>query len=100
MNFSGPKSRSVYQRRVEINEQLSRRNSLNAFCYRSNWVNSVVFKNWHLYFLEVDIEWIKIDVVDVLSLMSVYDITVCVSWKQLILRNYNKSHKLIVFVSF
>ena len=66
--FFLPKSRSVYQRSVEINEQLSRRNSLNALCYRSNCVNSVVFQNWRLYVWEVDIEWIKIDDVDVLSL--------------------------------
>ena len=60
-------------------------------------MNSVVFQNWRLYVWEVDIEWIKIDVVDVLSLslslslMSVCDITGRVSWKKLILRNYNKS---------
>ena len=34
---------------IEINEQLSRRNSLNAFCYRLNCVNWVFSQNWHLY---------------------------------------------------
>ena len=58
----------AYQESVEINDQLSRRNSLNALCYRSNCVNSVVFQNWRLCVWEVDIEWIKIDVVEVLSL--------------------------------
>ena len=29
-------SHNVYERSVEINEQLSRNNSLNAFCYRLN----------------------------------------------------------------
>ena len=66
-----PEWRSVYQRSVDINEQMSRRNSLNALCYRSNCVNYVVFQNWCLCVWEVDIEWIKIDVVDFLSLMRV-----------------------------
>ncbi len=54
-----------------MNEQMSRRNSLNALCYRSNCVHSVVFQNWRLCVWEVDKEWIKIFVVEVLSLMSV-----------------------------
>ena len=32
----------AYQENVEINEQLSRRNSLKAICYRPNCVNSLV----------------------------------------------------------
>ena len=30
---------SAYQRSAEINEQLSRRNTLSALCYQSNYVN-------------------------------------------------------------
>ena len=93
LHFFPPESRSVYLRSVEINEQLSRMNSLNALCYRSNCVNSVVFNNWRLCVWEVDIAWIKIDVVDVLSLflMSVCNITGRVLWKQLMLQNYSNS---------
>ena len=96
-----PESRYVYQRSVEINEQLSRRNSLKALCYRSNCVNSVVFQNRLLCVWEVDIEWIKIDVVYFflslticLSPMSVCDITGRVPWKHLILAMFvNSSHR-------
>ena len=49
----GTKSAFVYQRSVDINEQLSRRNSLNALCYQSNF-------HRRLCAWELDIQWIFI----------------------------------------
>ena len=55
-------SRYVYQLIVEINEQLSQRNSLNALRHRPNCVNSVVFQNCRLYVWEQDIKWLSMRV--------------------------------------
>ena len=51
-----PESMYVYQLIVEINEQLSQRNSLNALCYRLNCMHWFFLQNWRLYVWEQDIK--------------------------------------------